>query len=68
MPSSFIWLDYSEHERQRMLDVIDLFSERSTVDELGLGTVRIVFADKLFSGTSTIQTRAKYFGLTTKCQ
>ena len=61
MPSSFTWLDYSEHERQRMLDVIDLFSERSTVDELGLGTVRIVFADKLFSGTSTIQTRAKYF-------
>ena len=61
MPSSFTWLDYSEFERQRMLNVIELFGDRSTVDELGLGTVRDVFADKLFPGTSTIQTRAKYF-------
>ena len=47
MPSSFTWLDYSEFERKRMLDVIELFRDRSTVDELGLGTVRDVFADKL---------------------
>lgn len=44
-----------------MLDVIELFGERSTRDEIGLGSVRDAFADLLFPGTSTIQTRAKYF-------
>ncbi len=44
-----------------MLDVIELFGERTTRDELGLGGVRDAFADLLFPGTSTIQTVAKYF-------
>lgn len=61
MPSTFTWLDYSEQERRKMLDVIELFGERTTRDELGLGGVRDAFADTLFPGTSTIQTRAKYF-------
>ncbi len=61
MTSTFTWLDYSEHERRKMLDVIELFGERTTRDELGLGGVRDAFADTLFPGTSTIQTRAKYF-------
>lgn len=61
MASSFTWLDYSEHERRKMLDVIDLFREKDTRDELGIGTVRDAFADMLFPGTSTIQTRARYF-------
>lgn len=37
MASSFTWLDYSEYERRKMLDVIELFGERTTRDELGLG-------------------------------
>lgn len=61
MPSTFTWLDYSEHERRKMLDVIELFGERTTRDELGIGGIRDAFADLLFPGTSTIQTRAKYF-------
>jgi hypothetical protein len=61
MPSTFTWLDYSEHERRKMLDTIELFGERTTRDELGLGGIRDAFADQLFPGTSTIQTRAKYF-------
>lgn len=61
MGSSFTWLDYSEHERRKMLDVIQLFKEKDTRDELGIGTVRDAFADLLFPGTSTIQTRARYF-------
>ncbi len=61
MASTFTWLDYSEHERRKMLDVIELFGERTTRDELGLGGVRDAFAELLFPGTSTIQTRAKYF-------
>ena len=40
-----------------MLDVIDLFGERSTVDELGLGTVRDVFADKLFPGLARVRSK-----------
>jgi hypothetical protein len=59
--SSFSWLDYSEHERRKMLDVIHLFQEKDTRDELGIGAVRDAFADLLFPGTSTIQTRARYF-------
>lgn len=55
------WLDYSDRERRETLDVIDLFREAETVDELGLGTIRDAFADHLFPGTSTIQTRAGYF-------
>jgi hypothetical protein len=61
MSSTFTWLDYSERDRRKMLDVIELFNERETRDELGLGGVRDAFADLMFPGTSTIQTRAKYF-------
>jgi hypothetical protein len=55
------WMDHSEQARRKMLDVIDLFAEQDTRDELGLGSVRDAFSDLLFPGTSTIQTRAKYF-------
>ena len=59
--SSFSWLDHSERDRRQMLDVIALFREKATRDELGIGTVRDAFSDMLFPGTSTIQTRARYF-------
>ena len=61
MASSLTWLDYSERDRRRALDVIDLFRETGTVDELGLGAVRDSFSDLFFPGTSTTQTRACYF-------
>lgn len=61
MVSSFSWLDYSERERKKMLDVIDLFRQKETRDELGVGVVRDAFADLFFPGTSTIQTRVRYF-------
>jgi len=32
--SEFVWLDYSERERRKMLDVVDLFGEHDTRDEL----------------------------------
>jgi uncharacterized protein DUF6361 len=59
--SSFTWLDYSEQERRRMMDVVSLLAEPDTVDELGLGNVRDAIADLLFPGTSTIQRGARYF-------
>lgn len=61
MSTYFGWLDYSEEDKKKMLDVISLLKERDTRDELGLGTVRDTFADIFFPGTSTIQTAAKYF-------
>ncbi|MCY2977059.1 MAG: DUF6361 family protein [Planctomycetota bacterium] len=63
MPSTFSWLDYSDHERRKVLDVVELFGEKTTVDEIGIGSVRDAIADAWFPGTSTIQTTAKYFFL-----
>ena len=55
------WIDFSKEDRQKALDVINLLSEQGAVDELGIGIVRDAFANYFFQGTSTIQTRAKYF-------
>lgn len=43
-----------------MLEVVDLFKEEGTVDELGIGSIRDAFADALFPGTSVLQTRLRY--------
>lgn len=43
-----------------MLEVVDLFKEEGTVDELGIGSIRDAFADSLFPGTSVLQTRLRY--------
>ncbi len=44
-----------------MQDVIELFRERDTVDELGIGSVRDAFSNLLFPGTSVLHSRARYF-------
>ncbi|MBV5330451.1 MAG: hypothetical protein JZU65_22925 [Chlorobium sp.] len=61
MSSSFSWLDYSEAERRKALEIADSFKNRDTRDELGIGTVRDALANLFFPGTTTIQTRARYF-------
>lgn len=58
--SSLAWLDFSEHERRKVLDVVKLFRNSDTVDELGIGSIRDGFSDLLFPGTSTLHTRAAY--------
>jgi hypothetical protein len=58
--SSFGWLDADAGERRRMLEVIDLFREPGTVDELGIGAVRDALSDMLFPGTSVLHTRLRY--------
>ena len=55
MPSHFSGIDFSEEDRQKMMDVVRLFSEREARDELGIGTVRDSFAEFFFPGTSTIK-------------
>lgn len=60
MVSSFGWLDTDNEQRRKMLEVVDLFKEEGTVDELGVGSIRDAFADALFPGTSVLQTRLRY--------
>lgn len=54
------WVDFSKSDRDMVLNVLRQLTEPGAVDELGIGTIRDGFANILFPGTSTIQTRAKY--------
>jgi hypothetical protein len=55
------WIDFSSEDRQKAMDVMNLLQEQGAVDELGIGIIRDAFANYFFPGTSTVQTRAKYF-------
>lgn len=55
------WIDFSKEDRDKVHDVMNLLQEQGAVDELGIGIIRDAFANYFFPGTSTIQTRAKYF-------
>jgi hypothetical protein len=61
LSSSIAWIDFSEQDRRTMMEVVSLFKQRDTRDELGLGSIRDAFADLFFPGTTTLQTRARYF-------
>jgi len=61
MPSTISWLDFSDTDRRKMVEVISLFKQRDTRDEMGLAQIRDGFAEMFFPGTTTIQTRARYF-------
>ncbi|MBX9951485.1 MAG: hypothetical protein K2Y39_20110, partial [Candidatus Obscuribacterales bacterium] len=60
MESTLTWIDLDRDARDRMLHILSMFHEKESRDELGLGAVRDSFADLLFPGTSTIQTRLRY--------
>lgn len=60
MPSSLTWIDHDAAARERSLRILAMFQEKESRDELGLGGIRDAFADRLFPGTSTIQTRLRY--------
>lgn len=55
------WIDFSKTERNKVLTVLALLTEKDALDELGIAPVRDGFSNMFFPGTSTIQTRAKYF-------
>jgi hypothetical protein len=59
--SSFTWLDHTDSERRKVLEAIDRLRERETRDELGFASIRNVFADLFFPGTTVMQTRPRYF-------
>lgn len=60
MSSQLAWIDHDIKARERTLRILSLFQEKESRDELGFGSVRDSFADQLFPGTSTIQTRLRY--------
>lgn len=66
MAAGFGWIDFSNEQRDRVYAVIDMLSTGGTVDELGVGVIRDAFADWMFPGVSTIQTRPKYFIILTE--
>jgi hypothetical protein len=57
------WIDFSKEERNKVLATLKMLGTQTALDELGIGVVRDAYADILFPGISTIQTRAKYFVL-----
>ena len=57
------FIDFSQGERNRILSTLRLLGDQTALDELGIGSVRDAYAELLFPGISTLQTRAKYFVL-----
>lgn len=55
------WVDFSRKDRDAALNALRMLRGKGAVDELGVGPIRDAFADAFFPGTSTLQTRAKYF-------
>ena len=60
MDATLTWLDLTASDRDRVRQVLDLYKEQGTVDEMGLGSLRDALSEALFPGTSTIQTRLRY--------
>ena len=60
-PAVLAWLDYSEADQRQAREIIALFSQQESRDELGLGRIRDALSDTLFPGTSVLLTRARYF-------
>jgi hypothetical protein len=60
MASIFSWVDFSDEDREKMVQIIRQLRQPDTIDELGIGSIRDSIANILFPGTTTIQTRAKY--------
>lgn len=57
------FIDFSKEERNKILATLKMLDTPTALDELGIGVIRDAYADILFPGISTIQTRAKYFVL-----
>lgn len=55
------WIDFSKSERDKVASVIEGLRKKGVLDELGIAQIRDGFANLFFPGTTTIQTRAKYF-------
>lgn len=61
MPSSISWLDTSPQEQRAAREIVALFSEKGSLDEMGIGQIRDALSNRLFPGTSVLHTRARYY-------
>lgn len=61
LKSSLSWIDNNKEAREKVLGLLSQFNEKDSRDELGIGSIRDRISDLLFPGTSTIQTRLRYF-------
>ena len=59
-PAVLAWLDYSEADQRRAREIVRMFSQPESRDELGLGQIRDALSDTLFPGTSVLLIRARY--------
>ncbi|MGE0305021.1 MAG: DUF6361 family protein [Acidimicrobiia bacterium] len=61
MASVLNWLDVSEEQQRRIREIVKMFEDPGTRDELGIGQVRDAFSNTFFPGMTTVMTRARYF-------
>lgn len=59
--SGIAWLDTSPADERRMREIVRLFSDTATLDDLGIGQVRDGLGDLMFPGTPTVHARPRYF-------
>ena len=59
--STFTWLQFDAEQSRRARELVRALQEPTTLDSLGIGTIRDGFANLFFPGTSTLHTRVRYF-------
>lgn len=67
MPSSLGWGVHDRDEEDRIHRLLAALRQSEARDELGFGGIRDSLADLFFPGTSTIQTRLRYFLIVPWC-
>lgn len=60
MTFTLAWIDQDQEARKRAHELLGLFNQRGSRDEMGLGTIRDAFSNLLFPGTNTAQTRLRF--------
>lgn len=61
LTATISWIDASPDDERRIRELVRMFSDAESRDELGIGQIRDIYSDRLFPGTSVIQTRARYY-------
>ena len=67
MPSTIGWLDTTAEQQRIAREMVALFMQQESRDELGIAQIRDVLSNWLFPGTSVLQARARYFVLVPWC-